>query len=194
MTIVKNQPELSQMRRALGSFAASVNVITTRTETGTPTGMTATAFSAVSYDPPSVLIAVNRDSRTNEHIAANGRFGVNILSDDDVFKSNYFATPGQDKAVKSEWIETEWDWNSPCLTSAMTFFDCVISQQVDAGTHTVFIGDVVQLGISESRRQVNHPLIHYRGKYRRLREQTQGITQMPLPIVINDTFLSEVYF
>lgn len=194
MTIVKNLPEATHLRRALGSFAASVNVITTHTELGVPTGMTATAFSAVSFDPPSVLIAVNRNSRTNHHIKANGGFGVNILSQDDMFKSNYFATRGQDKNIKPEWADTEWDWNSPCLSTAMAFFDCSIREQVDFGTHTVFIGEVLNLGLPDNFVERGDPLIHYESKYRSLQAQSKGVSQPPLPIAINDTFLSEVYF
>lgn len=194
MAIVQNQPDATYMRHALGSFATTVNVITTHTELGEPTGMTATAFSGVSHDPPSVLVAINRESRTNQHIAENGAFGVNVLSEEDAYKSNYFATRGQDKRIQADWMETAWDWQSPCLSTAMAFFDCSIREQVDFGTHTIFIGEVLHVGLPEDPSDRENPLVHFRGKYRRLQEQPDGASPLPLQIVINDTYLSEVYF
>src|SRR5690606_23514420 len=124
-------------------------IITTFTEDQVATGMTATAFSSVSFDPPSVLIGVNRETRTNALIKVNKRFGVNVINTEDVFKSNYFASRGQNKDIQESWLERDFEWQSPCLNSSMAFFDCEVREQIDFGTHTIFIGEVLNVGLPE---------------------------------------------
>ena len=79
------------LRTALGTFATGVTVITTYGATD-PYGMTANAFSAVSLDPPLVLVCVKSDSQGSECIRQNGVFVVNILTLEQEPISRYFAS------------------------------------------------------------------------------------------------------
>src|SRR5688572_1865 len=69
----------SEFKRALGSWASGVSVITTWVD-DKPHGLTANAFSAVSLQPPIVLICVKSGSKGQELISTAGIFCVNILS------------------------------------------------------------------------------------------------------------------
>lgn len=193
MNIEQNIPDMGSMRNALGTFSASVNVITTQSELGVPTGMTATAFSSVSFDPPSVLIGVNQDTRTNYLIKLHGKFGVNILNTEDVYKSNYFASRGQNKDIQEEWLDQNNSWQSPCLKTAMAFFDCEVKKQIDFGTHTIFIAEVLNIGLPQEHAAEDNPLIHFKGEYRMLKEKVRGLSQLPLPVVADFEYSTEVY-
>ena len=67
-----------------------MTVITTRGEAH-DFGMTATAFSSVSLDPPLVLVCVITGSTGADLIPRNGVFAANILSNRQEAISNYFA-------------------------------------------------------------------------------------------------------
>src|SRR6202795_2436001 len=83
-----------EFRRALGSFATGVTVITVDYE-GEVHGMTANAFSSVSLDPPLVLVCVDQRARTHAHLHAKKRFGVNVLAEDQRVISEYYARPAR---------------------------------------------------------------------------------------------------
>src|SRR5680860_890301 len=117
-------PERDPVRRALGSFAAGVTVITAADEADAPVGMTATAFTAVSFSPPSVLVCLELAGRTQSLVRSRGRYGVNLLGADAQTVSDFCAAPGRDKGLPREWVEPDPRWESPCLNTAIAFFDC----------------------------------------------------------------------
>ena len=71
----------AEFRKAMGSFATGVTVITVDYE-GEVHGMTANAFASVSLDPLLVLVCVDHATRTHAHLHAKKRFGINVLSED----------------------------------------------------------------------------------------------------------------
>ena len=78
----------ADFRKALGSFATGVTVITVDYE-GEVHGMTANAFSSVSLDPPLVLVCVDHRARTHAHLHARKRFGVNVLAENQQVRKAY---------------------------------------------------------------------------------------------------------
>ena len=78
-------------RDTLGAFATGVNVITTRGAEHSY-GMTATAFSSVSLDPPLVLVCIGVTAEGSDMIQRNGVFAVNILGADQEPLSRFFAS------------------------------------------------------------------------------------------------------
>jgi flavin reductase (DIM6/NTAB) family NADH-FMN oxidoreductase RutF len=185
-------PEREWVRRGIGTFAAGVTIITTRDEDGNPVGMTATAFTSVSFDPPSVLICLSRSARTQAHIRTDAKYGVNLLSADAQDKSNYCAVPGQDKLLPQSWLDEDPRWRTPCLNDALAFFDCTVTEVVETGTHVIIVGEIDALGLSPSRETAT-PLLHYRGAYRHLAPVLPGTARDPLPIVFEDSLILEAH-
>lgn len=166
MTMAIGVAEQDSFRAALASFASGVTIVTFRDELDRPCGMTASSFSSVSIDPLLVLVCLNRSARTYEDVLARERFGINILSSDCVEISNRCARPGEDKRLKSEWLEDPIDGRSPVLKDALAYLDCEVHTELPAGTHSIIVGRVLAIGVSES--QVDNPLLYYRGSYREL--------------------------
>lgn len=167
MTLIKSEVEPSSYRKAVGRFASGVAVITSFNEGGHPVGMTATSFTAVSFDPPSVLICINRDSRTSEHVRKSGKFGINLLGEDAQELSDYCAAPRQDKVLEPAWLSKESKWTTPAINTAATYLDCEVEQVFETGTHTIYLGLVRGIGLSIKRGDLG-PLVHYRGSYHQL--------------------------
>lgn len=183
LTCVEASP--SSFRAALGSVAASVNVITMWDEGHRPCGMTATAFASVSADPLLVLVCINRATRTYDHVAAAGRFGVNVLGSAAHEISDYCSRPGGDKLLDEDWLADTGTWHCPALSGALAFLDCQIDQEVQAGTHAVIIGTVEGIGLA-SLAQHFEPLLHFRGRYRQLDAVRQAAAPRPLPIALEE--------
>jgi flavin reductase (DIM6/NTAB) family NADH-FMN oxidoreductase RutF len=149
-------------RRWLGNFAAGVTVVTTRSPEGTPYGLTATAFTSVSLDPPLVLVCVDKKSESYPHFQASGVFAVNFLAAEQEEHSRRFAVSGGDKFRGVPY--TPGTTGAPLLRDTLGFVECTIEEVVEAGDHTIFIGRVVAGSANPEKR----PLLYFRGQYHRL--------------------------
>ncbi len=83
-----------QFKAALRRFASGVTVVTCRAG-DVDHAMTASAFSAVSLDPPLVLVCVNRRARFADALAQTDWWGVSILAEDEHDAARWFATSGR---------------------------------------------------------------------------------------------------
>lgn len=110
-------------------------------------GLTATAFSSLSAEPPSVLVCVNRDSECHQTISQSDSFCVNVLGASSHQLANRFAgrdgIRGLARFKIGEWLILST--GAPVLADALVAFDCRLRKSVDAGSHTIFIGDVAAI-------------------------------------------------
>lgn len=124
--------------------AAAVNVVTSDGPGGR-VGVTVSAMSSVSAEPPLILACVNRRSPCVATIRQNGVFCINALSAEQSHLADSFAgrpsngVPFDFEAARWAVLET----GAPSLIDAVANLDCVIHEIVEAGSHTIFIGRVV---------------------------------------------------
>lgn len=147
-------------RSVMRQLVGGVTVITTADE-GRPHGFTATAVCSVCSEPPTVLIVVNRTSRTHPHIDARRRFAVNMLATDQRHIADMFAGKRDDQFDGMAYTTPEN--GAPVFEGVAAFLQCVVNSRLDVGTHTIFIGEVVEGGTSDSG-----PLIYHAAKYGRV--------------------------
>jgi flavin reductase (DIM6/NTAB) family NADH-FMN oxidoreductase RutF len=138
--------------------AASVMVITTGYN-GQLHGMTATAFSSVSAEPPTVLIVLNRSTRTHPMVSASGHFVVNLLAEDQAHLGNRFAGKLDNQFDGIGY--TLSDRGAPIINGAVATLECETVGATDFGTHTIFIGKVLKGTRSEVL-----PLLYHDGGYK----------------------------
>ncbi|SEH36987.1 flavin reductase family protein [Magnetospirillum fulvum] len=147
-------------RKALGSFASGVTVITAiDPRVDLPVGVTVSAFSSLSLDPPLVLFCLGQTGSCVSAIEAAGRFAVNILADDQRDLSARFAGPVEDR-----WRDLAWEalpGGAPALPGALTVLGCTVTRTVPGGDHLIFIGEVETIRSREGAR----PLIYHGGAY-----------------------------
>lgn len=159
MSITDNADfDARDLRRAFGSFATGVTIVTTLDQQGKPCGFTANSFSSVSIDPPLLLVSIAKSAYGCDAFVASNGFAVNILCADQRELSNRFASAGADKFADLDWqIEEN---GSPLIKGVIAWFDCRHFQQVDAGDHIVLIGEVVRY-----QHNTHSPLGFCRGAY-----------------------------
>jgi 3-hydroxy-9,10-secoandrosta-1,3,5(10)-triene-9,17-dione monooxygenase reductase component len=146
------------MREVLGHFASGVTVVTALTEDG-PLGFTCQAFSSLSLDPPLVVFAPGRASRTWPRLREIGRFCVNVLAQGQDEVSRAFARSGSDKFAGVHWVPSRH--GSPVLDDVVAWIDGELWAEYDGGDHTLVVARVLDLGADPGRR----PLLYHRGSY-----------------------------
>jgi flavin reductase (DIM6/NTAB) family NADH-FMN oxidoreductase RutF len=145
-------------RQALGNYPTGVTVVTTTDVDGTPRGLTANSFTSVSLDPALVLVCLGKSTASHPVFMAATHFAVNILADDQREVSGLFASKAPDKFAQAAWHTGVT--GAPLIDGSVAWFDCTVHQRVDAGDHTILIGQVQDMGQRTAR-----PLGYCQGAY-----------------------------
>lgn len=128
-------------RKALGSFATGVTIITTRDAAGASVGLTVNSFNSVSLNPPLVLWSLAENSNSLRTFRAASHWAVHVLSSDQEALSGRFARRGEDKFAG---VEVEPGLGDvPLLRGCSARFQCRTAFQYDGGDHVIFVGEVL---------------------------------------------------
>ena len=147
-------------KAAMRTWASGVTILTSVAE-GQIHGMTVSAFSSVSAQPPLVLVCANQASFTHEVIESSGVFGVNVLAAGQEEISNRFAMG--DAAHRFEGVPwTAGSTGTPLLDGALCNLECRVRNSYCEGTHTIYIGEVMDSRVREDAA----PLVYFDGGYR----------------------------
>lgn len=149
-------------RSALGCFASGVTIVTTLRD-DEPAGTTVSAFSALSMEPPLVLVSMDRGSNTLSAIRNAGFFGVNILSAEQAAIARKFAS--SKGGPKFEGV----DWQgrvtgAPLFAENSSTIDCELETVYDGGDHEILVGRVLFVSCPGE----TEPLLYFRSAFREL--------------------------
>ncbi|WP_327048462.1 flavin reductase family protein [Microbispora sp. NBC_01189] len=145
-------------KAVLGHFCTGVTVITSLDE-GRPVGFTCQAFSALSIEPPLVLLCPQKTSTTWPRIRRAGRLAVNVLSDRQREIGRRFARTGIDRFAGVEWHPSPS--GLPLLPDTLAWLECHVVEEIDAGDHSVVVASVDDLAAGPAR----HPLLFFQGRF-----------------------------
>jgi flavin reductase (DIM6/NTAB) family NADH-FMN oxidoreductase RutF len=155
--------DIGAFKTGMRHLAASVCLITTRhgAERG---GLTATAVCSVSAQPPQLLVCVNREASAHPLIVASRIFAVNVLAPCHRKIAERFA--GMDGVEGDDRFVDLGDWcalatGAPVLNGCPVTFDCRVVHTTVAGTHTVVIGEIIDVALDAT----NLPLLYAGGAF-----------------------------
>ncbi|MEX2158691.1 MAG: flavin reductase family protein [Dehalococcoidia bacterium] len=156
--------DVAQFRQVFGHFATGVTVITTAFD-GWLHGMTANAVTSLSLDPLLLLVCIDKTAHAHAQITKSGKFGVNILSEDQEDISRLFAEHTAPEQGKLQGAAYYLGPNgTPVLEKCLGYIECAVTEQCAGGDHTIFLGQVLHGEmLSETP-----PLLFFRGGYRKL--------------------------
>jgi flavin reductase (DIM6/NTAB) family NADH-FMN oxidoreductase RutF len=161
------------LRRVYGVFATGVTVVTVGGRT--PHGMTANSFTAVSLDPPLVLVCVGRDAIMHDALVEAGRFGVSVLASGQETVARHYADRrrplGKEQFEFAQWRAGERT-GSPLLVGAAAHFECELWRAYDGGDHTIFLGHLLAV----RRYAEDDALLFVCGKFHRLQPGWAEVT------------------
>ena len=139
----------STYKEALSRLASGVTVVTTH-YAGERHGLTASSFNSVCLDPPLVLICVAQHLRSYELIKQSGVFAVSVLRAEQLEWGKRFAGMIPDIDDRFAGIDCSVaETGCPILPNALSWVDCELYRDHDAGDHTIFIGKVLAGGTND---------------------------------------------
>jgi len=158
--MIETDPALTEaFRQAMRRVASTVNVISICVE-GEAMGITATAVSPISMDPPSLLVCINRAASLHASMEDVESFAVNVLHRDQEEVARIFA----DRRFHAERFSAGWEASGagpPRLTDAQAVIRCRRIDHHQFGTHSIFIGVVEEV---VTREEVA-PLVYLDGRF-----------------------------
>ena len=112
--------------------------------------MTASWVTQLSMEPVLVGVGIDNDAVTHRLIAAGGVFTVNLWDAEDTRVFVKFSKPATDDGAtlngRSVRAATT---GAPVFDEALAWMDCQVRHTLDLGTHTLFVGEVVDAAIRD---------------------------------------------
>lgn len=151
-------PTSAEMRRAMGSFASGVTVVT-GLHAGEPVGFACQSFASVSLEPPLVLFCADHRGRAWPLIRGTGRFTVNVLAERQVDLCNRFGSSRGEKYAGLEWELSRW--GTPVLPEVLMRVHAEVYDVHVAGDHDVVVGRVLEIDVLSDE----PPMLFFRGQF-----------------------------
>ena len=141
-------------RHALSQFATGVTIITTRLESGSFFGLTASSFNSVSLDPPLVLWSLAQGASSMPLFTGNSHYVINVLSAEQTELAERFARRIDNRF---EGVEFELSHTGlPILEGVAAWFECHNRSRYPEGDHVIFVGEVERCGVAPQSALVFH--------------------------------------
>ena len=157
------------LRKALGSFATGVTIVTTRVAEK-QFGFTANSFTSVSLSPPTVLFCIGKARASYFAFCSAASFTVNILSASQQDLSDRFARSGDDKWQGVEFAEDAL--GNAVLFGAAAAFTCRRRSTIEEADHAIVLGEITDFRQYRERT----PLVYCGSRYCLPKEITPGDT------------------
>jgi flavin reductase (DIM6/NTAB) family NADH-FMN oxidoreductase RutF len=139
----------SDFSDVLAKIPYGVSVVTTG-RGGVENGLTVSWMSQVSFDPPMLMVAVDKLHYSVDLFRSTKNFCVNLLGEGQIQLAGHFAkqaVAGDDKLTSPDVAQRPADSGAAILTEAVAYFDCEISSMVEAGDHLLVIGRIEDAGL-----------------------------------------------
>ncbi|MSO38188.1 MAG: flavin reductase [Acidimicrobiia bacterium] len=112
--------------------------------------MTASWISQLSMAPVLIGVGIDNDSVTHQLIATGGSFSVNLWNAEDTRVFVKFSKPAADdgSSLNGRPVRTATT-GAPIFEEAAAWMDCEVRHSLDLGSHTLFVGEVVDADIAD---------------------------------------------
>jgi flavin reductase (DIM6/NTAB) family NADH-FMN oxidoreductase RutF len=145
----------ADLKDAFARWATGVAIVTARAGDRIH-GMTVSAFTEVSLEPPLVLVCIDRASKTQALIERGGGFAVNVLARDQEPLAKRFASR-EEEDRRFSGLECEAGaTGAPLIAGSIATLDCRLETAHASGDHTIYVGAVVAVQLADGE-----PLLFY---------------------------------
>jgi flavin reductase (DIM6/NTAB) family NADH-FMN oxidoreductase RutF len=151
-----------EFRSVLGRFASGVTVVTVADKHGRDFGITVTAFTSLSLDPPMVLVCIDHEASILPALASASHFVVNVLAQHQEAIARRFSVPDAEQRFEGLGF-TRGQSGAAVLEDVLASLECRMVESVPGGDHTIFLGQVESANVRQDT-----PLLYYRGGYSQL--------------------------
>ena len=166
VTYLRDRPETTafhpnDLKLAMRNMAGGVSVVTAGTGDNR-NGATVTSATALSMDPPTMIVSINRSSSIWPVIDRFNHFCINILSAEQQDVASRFSGVGGLKGAE-RYADAEWftlESGAAALKGSLAAIDCAVEDVIERHSHTIVIGRVLSVERGEGQ-----PLIYHNGQY-----------------------------
>jgi flavin reductase (DIM6/NTAB) family NADH-FMN oxidoreductase RutF len=128
-------------------------------------GMTASWITQVSMEPVLIGVGVDNKAVTHRLITDGGSFSVNLWSTEDTRVFVKFSKPAtRDGNTLNDRPVHLGTTGAPIFEEALAWMDCEVRNAFDLGTHTFFVGEIVDAGVNDDE-PAAAAMSHTRMKY-----------------------------
>jgi flavin reductase (DIM6/NTAB) family NADH-FMN oxidoreductase RutF len=112
--------------------------------------MTTSWITQLSMEPVLIGIGVDNKAVTHRLISEGGSFTVNLWDSDDTRPFVKFSKPAEREGntLNGRPVFTATT-GAPVFEEAIAWLDCEVRDSTDYGTHTLFVGEVVDVGLRD---------------------------------------------
>jgi flavin reductase (DIM6/NTAB) family NADH-FMN oxidoreductase RutF len=117
---------------------------------GERNAMTTSWITQLSMEPVLIGIGVDNSAVTHRLISAGGAFSVNLWDSEDTRVFVKFSKPAvaDGDTLNGRTVRTA-STGAPIFDEAIAWMDCEVRHSLDLGTHTLFVGEVVDAAIRD---------------------------------------------
>ena len=151
-----SQPTSTHYRETVANFPSGVTVVTTR-DSGEDFGLTVSAFTSLSLDPPMVLVSIDRKSKSHQHLVEGAPIGISVLAAGHTDVAVQFARHIDDRFAGID-IVRRGEQDIPFVGDAAAWFLGDVRDRYVGGDHIIITVAVRECGWHDGGR----PLL-YRG-------------------------------
>jgi len=152
------------LRSMMRSWATGVTIVASAHD-GQRHGMTVSSFTSVSLEPPLVLVSLEKASRTHKLVEQAGRYSVCVLRQGQQAISDRFGGRETEESDRFDGLPVRPGLTGmPILSESLAYLECAVVAAHDAGTHTLFLGEVQAAAGPDG----GAPLLYFDRSYRRL--------------------------
>lgn len=151
-----SQPTSTHYRETVANFPSGVTVVTTR-DSGEDFGLTVSAFTSLSLDPPMVLVSIDRKSKSHQHLVEGAPIGISVLAAGHTDVAVQFARHVDDRFAGIN-IVRRGEQDIPFVGDAAAWFLGDVRDRYVGGDHIIITIAVRECGWHDGGR----PLL-YRG-------------------------------
>lgn len=127
-------------RAIMGSLPTGVCVVTALDSDGSPRGLTCSAVSSLSKDPPLLLVCVSLRNHSLAALRASRGFVVHVLREDRGPVSQVFASGSAAKFSDVAWAPSPLLGLPLLHGDALAHAECRIAADLEIGDHAVLVG------------------------------------------------------
>lgn len=146
MTFLSDISEEADLRRLFGRFPTGVTALCAMDQ-GRPMGMTASAFVAISLDPPLVSVSIKHGSGTWRQLRTRARIGISFLGDSHAATARQLAQKTGDRFLGLDHEATSD--GALFLANATAWLDCSVEREIAVGDHDIVLFRLHRASVAE---------------------------------------------
>lgn len=150
-------------KKALYKISYGLYVVSSLNEQGEYNGQIANTVFQITSEPVRIAVSLNKENLTHEFVKKSGLFSVSVLAQDTPLKfiGKFGFKSGREIDKFKETTFKKGTLGAPIvLDNAIAYLETRVVGSLDAGTHTIFVGEVVDADVILEKPPMTYDFYH----------------------------------